>query len=501
MAFFLVNSARQTESGTVNNDQFVVVDGANRNTLQGLDGNDRFDFLSFNSGYNYGNAFVNGNGGQDTINIRVATAAGIGGSFFGGGADKDLIVLRFDSGEFFIGNTIQGGAGNDKIVFSAGTAERFSEVTINGNAGDDVINLSSMAFSGHLGSRLHDVLVGGGQGMDVIDVRITADQSAAIQSFSIAGGQGIDVINFNLETMTANGVVINGGTLNTDDNLDGGDFIQVSASVWLNSSIIGNRGNDLIIFNSNDDLTSERVLIAGNDGNDTLITTGEGIFQGVTIGGGKGDDFILSNTADGFTGGQNSIIGGAGNDTIAFEGASGFSANMGLTMEGGAGADLFIADDARTAVKTGDGEALNGGDFRYNSLSDSVLGLSDTIAVTTGSGSFNLIMPDNVQVFNGRLNNTDFFFTGGILEESGDFSSNLNLSQMVAVLNANLQTGDAVGFRTKTALNTSQNAGYVFVKGGDDDLLVTFQVTTGFSANNTELRNPGSNVLMLDLNT
>ena len=41
----------------------------------------------------------------------------------------------------------------------------------------------------------------------------------------VAGGQGIDIINFDVYDMTAKGLVINGGTLGTDDALDAGDYI------------------------------------------------------------------------------------------------------------------------------------------------------------------------------------------------------------------------------------------------------------------------------------
>lgn len=504
MASFLINSGRQTESGTVFNDQFVVVDGANRNTLQGNGADDRFDLTTFTGDYAYGNSLINGNAGRDTINIKVSGNI-IATNFFGGGADRDLIAVSFQSAKSFVGNTLNGGDGNDSIIFSAGTCLYFTDLTINGNAGDDIIDVSGIVFTGELGSKLSNVLIGGGQGTDYIDVNFSADESAAMESLSIAGGQGIDIINFDVYDMTAKGLVINGGTLGTDDALDAGDYIKVSSEVFVESTINGNQGDDFIDWNSNADYTSRQVLIAGNRGDDTIFTTGAGSFDGVTLGGGKGDDLIVSNTGDAFSAGQNSILGGLGNDTIAFENGTAHSANHGLTIEGGAGADLIISYSAFAAsgydVKSAGGRAFNGGNFRFASNSDSTLGESDTIYVSTGSGTYNLIVSDQVRVFNGRLDNTDFKFSGGVLRETGDFSANLNLATMVALLDANLSTGDAVAFKTDTGLETGDE-GYVFVKGkgGEDDLLVTFGVASGFSANNTVLRNPGATTLKLELN-
>lgn len=498
MATFLIRSAGVSQDGTEQADQFIVASGARRATLQGLGGNDQFDFQDFNSASDYGDGFANGNEGDDTFDILVNSGVGIAGSFFGGGQGKDSINIAFRSAEFFIGNTLQGGDGNDSIIFTAGTSDRFNNVTINGNAGNDVIDFNTgMIVSG---GRVTNVFIGGGQGTDLMNVRFSSDATSFIDGLTVAGGQGIDIISFQLDNDTASNVVINGGTLNTDDAEDLGDNIFASAENFLDSTIVGNRGDDVITVDA--DATSERVLIAGNAGADTLIVTAMSAFDAVTLGGGRGDDLLVANSAVSYSAGRNTILGGEGDDTVLLQDGTGFSAGDGVTMEGGAGADLFIDVSAFRSAATTGGQGIEGGNFRFASLSDSTFGESDTINMgTADSARFALIMPDDVQVFNGRLADSDFFFTGGILEQSGDFTTgnNLNLSQIVAVLDANLATGDAVGFRITTSINTGDQ-GFVFVKGGTDDLLVTFNAETGFSAGNATLANSAPDVIQLNTN-
>lgn len=511
MATFTVRTADLSIQGTPGNDNFVVVSGGNAATLIGLAGDDRFDFSDFNSAnVTYNNGFVNGNEGRDTVNIGVETGVNFLGNFWGGGQGRDSVDIRFNSGGIFVGNTIQGGDDNDTIQISAGTAQQFSDVTINGNAGNDVIDITGLALSGGSFQVFQRIFIGGGQGVDAINVNFSADDSAVIRDVSIAGGQGIDAITFNTYNYTAEGLQINGGTFGTLDSEDGGDAIFASAYVYKNSTIAGNAGDDLIRVSGDGDVTSEVMLIAGNSGDDTIVVSGVLPFKAVTMRGGDGDDLIVAETADQFTGGQNSIFGGNGDDTISMENATGFSAEIGVTLEGGQGADLFISNSASDGT-TSVFDSFGGGNFRYAEFSDSTLGESDTIVVGTGAhgggaSTYDLILPTDVSVFDGKLPGGNLVFTGGILADSGDYTSNLNLNTIVALLDANLEAGEAVGFRVDTALDTGE-FGYVFVKGdGEDDLLVSFEVSTGFRVENddrsykTKLVTKGPNTLRLDLN-
>ena len=515
MATYLINSALQTQEGTPSNDIFVVESGAQKVTLYGNAADDQFRLLlgANNSSYNFGNSVMNGQLGNDVFLATLHTGIDWVGNFFGGGQGNDILLFTAEEGSSadFVGNTIQGGLGNDTLKF-AGAEMGVDGLTMNGNEGADYVVFSASA-SGAAILDQGNIFLAGGKGNDqvIFDLGSTGGEN-----FSIAGGADEDRIRVEFDD-TAHDVIINGGTFGEiNSQSDGGDDIWLSAEEIKSATIFGNDGDDSISLNVY--YTAENVLMHGGRGNDTLLVSAHtDSLTDFTVDGAAGNDLIIMRGSAGLfsqTGAGGSLIGGSGDDTIIFnetgyDSFTSFYANN-VTIEGGAGADLFmvVTSNGSNVATASTSRSISGGLFSYASLSDSTIDSLDTIMVGTsgGSGIFELFMPVAVNAFDGVAGG--YKFTAGMLEfdtgaASGGGSGNpIRLSQIVGVLDATLETGDAVAFRLQTGdgQNPSALAGYVFVKGkGDDDLLVEFgQIDTAmFTAGDSFLRNNGSQVLTL----
>lgn len=503
MAVFFINSSNETTLGTPNDDQFFIESGVQRIDLQGLAGNDEFQYFfgAVNSSYNFGNSNVNANGGDDTIRIKLNTGSDILANNFRGGLNNDSIVVTAVSGSasVFAGNLLQGGLGNDTIKVKANSAANFNNLTLNGNEGADFLSFSASA---QVGSRLNRINLFGGQDSDQIQVDINSTGS---DNVNVAGGLGSDRLQIDF-ALTASNLVVNGGTNGTDAGADGDDDIAISADGFVgDNSVIGNGGNDIIRIQSN---SAERLLVAGNAGTDTIIVSANE-FKNVTLGGGNGDDLIeVRQSAGAFSGGRNSLIGGLGEDTIFIRSSTNLSGAP-VTIQGGGGADLFfVSNSADDFVASGASGAANisAANFSYTSLTDSTIDALDTIVVGSGGVSgatLNMFMPNGVPVtvFNGQAGG--FQFSAGILEmdTAAGSGGRISLSQIVGTLDSTLSEGDAVAFR----LGTAETEGFVFVAGAqagvDDDLLVKIEGFTaaGMSAGDANLLNGGNNSVILNI--
>lgn len=501
MATYFLNQSNQTTVGTNGDDQFFVESGVNNIEAQGRSGNDEFQlfFGGVNSAYNFGNSNLNGNAGNDTIRIKINTGSDILANAFRGGQGNDQLLITANSGDAsasLAGNLFQGGAGNDTVKIGA-SAIALNNLTINGNAGVDFISVSG---SSNVGARVEDIFIGGGDNNDQIRFEIGATST---QDYTVNGGQGADriVVEF---ANTATNLVVNGGTFDTEASPDGNDDIFVSADDFDGSnSIIGNDGNDNIYVVSD---SATNLLIAGNAGNDTLSLSANAA-KNVTIGGGNGNDsIVIVGSAGIFSAGSNSLIGGNGDDTIRFQSAD-LSSNA-VTIQGGQGADLFLAASAADSYsRSGASAAFNVSgnvNFSYASLTDSTIDALDTIVVGSGgstSSTLTMFMPQAVDAFNGVAGG--YNFTAGILDLSTAAGSGggLSLGQVVGTLDATLDNGEAVAFK----LDTADTFGFVFVSdgiaGNNDDLLVRVEGATAgsFSAGTSRLVNAGSNALFLEI--
>lgn len=506
MPAFLINSANMVVSGSSGNDIFSLESGAQKPTLGGNGGDDVFRVFrgGVQSGFNFGQAVINGNEGNDTINGEFHTGVDYVGNFFGGGQGNDKLVFTAQTATSasFVGNTLHGGQGNDTIKLDVSGVDVFG-LTINGNAGSDAIVVSASALNG----AFSNVFLAGGGDNDQVYLQVNNTGSYNI---TLNGGDGSDrlVANF---TETAQDIYINGGTYNTIDSQDGDDNIIVSSETLASATIQGNAGDDFIYVSVNQSAID--TLINGNAGNDTIWFSCDDGTENVTIAGGAGNDWILvQGSADNFRNGSNYIMGGAGDDTVQFKSAThGFSGSAQLVIELGGGADLFFAGSAnmkyvnQAGTAFGSASFISAAVFSYGSMSDSKLGAMDTIVVGSGDdggdGNFTMILPSDVTVntFNGNAGG--YYFTAGILAFDTGVATggNIRLSQIVGTLDATLDEGEAVAFK----LDQSAKAGYVFVKGDrQDDILVEFlNIETGdaMSAGAASLKNAVGNAILLEL--
>jgi Ca2+-binding RTX toxin-like protein len=242
--------------------------------------NDVIEFKSFTdlvSGYT-----LKGGQGNDTIAAvgGIGFGTNISNSLINGNAGDDLIDLSLVSS-----SSVFGGQGNDTFLAD------LSNTVLNGNAGADTINVFSAVSSS----------VFGGQGLDKVNV------SGNLTDVVVQGDKDFDTIIVNNLTSLLN-ATINGN--------DGNDLITVNKLVsFTNSTIFGGEGADTITA-----LTADvAVYLSGDAGDDNLtggigadtIEGGDGI--DVMTGGTGNDSFLYTSVAQT---GTVATTGSVGNDRI-----------------------------------------------------------------------------------------------------------------------------------------------------------------------------------------
>jgi len=335
---------------------------------------------------------VKGEAGHDTL------TGSIGGDSIGGGEGHD--VVNGEAGDDFLtgwtgDDQLNGGSDHDTLLGGDGLD------TLNGDGGNDL--LKGHADNDVLNGGDGDDTAGGGAGDDIIDGGAGNDYLTGwTGNDDITGGTGDDTLKGGdgLDTL-------NGG--NDADHLKGGNDADELNGDGGNDSLEGEAGND---------------IINGGDGNDTA-------------GGGIGDDIIDGGSGnDSLTGwnGNDNITGGTGNDII--KGGDGLDTLTGVdstaaqpgnneidTLEGGAGADLFILgdtqvyyDDNGTAdyaliltfdSAEGDRLQLSGNSSDYT-LQENVSGLAAGTAIYSNSGSELIAVVDGVTGMD--VNGSEFSF-------------------------------------------------------------------------------------------
>lgn len=265
-----VNETGNVVATGLGSDDVMTVNNADNiqrsTTLQGGEGNDQF-FINDD----LANSSINGNQGNDTIDLRFLT---VSNSFIGGGGGADLIdgfdgeflnvnasagagadTLNLDDADLVL-STINGNDGNDTIIIQDGAflgAQNLNSSSINGNAGNDIIravNLRATLFG--------DNFFGAGAGDDTIDFfGATSDSGSAGtgRGFNLNGGSGNDTITGSTE----------------DDTISGGAD---------NDSIQGQLGEDTILAGAGDDLifADDDVITGGAGADDYRFAGGTSTF-------------------------------------------------------------------------------------------------------------------------------------------------------------------------------------------------------------------------------
>jgi Ca2+-binding RTX toxin-like protein len=205
-------------------------------------------------------------------------------------------------------------------------------------------------------------------------------------AFSMGGGLDIGVVALHLDNtgtvigridcVDAADHIVNGGTIQGDVMLAGGDDLYDGSAGTLDGTVFGGDGNDTLMGGSGSDTFDGG---AGNDslnggtGNDTAsyedahgVTVDLSQAGAQNVGGGAGSDTLTSienlrgsayddtlkdssgnnildgqagnDTLDASKGGNDALLGGAGNDTIVMGGAL----TAGDTIDGGSGTDTVV---------------------------------------------------------------------------------------------------------------------------------------------------------------
>ncbi len=246
-------------------------------------------------------------------------------------SDGTLLVRGRDAGDLLAIRTVDNGTrylvnynGDESLL----PVHRVQAFAISGYSGHDVLDVSGIRDG-----ELRQSTIAGGAGDD----RIVSSTGVEV----LLGGSGHD-------TITGNGLhdTIHGGSGN--DSLSGNG--------WL-ARLFGGEGNDTLLLREVvGNATTERAVLAGGAGDDTLNAgeTADNLF------GGTGNDVLFGGD------GNDSVFGGAGRDTLSGGGGDD-------ELNGGAGNDSLSGDGENDTLIGGVGEdTLRGG-----SEDDALLGGND----------------------------------------------------------------------------------------------------------------------------
>jgi Ca2+-binding RTX toxin-like protein len=239
-------------------------------------------------------------------------------------------------------------------------------------------------------------------GMELLEIRMLADYSATLTTFTGTGGNDFASTATNTITGFTGGSVtdLNDGTGDIFFGLDGDDFVLAgndNDTIYGGNgidSLYGSGGLDIIFGQAGDDkLYGE----AGNDtllgglGNDTLFGgIGSDLLYGEDgndiINGGDDNDFLFGQA------GTNTLNGDAGNDYLVGGNGTDY-------LNGGAGADEIYGGDSRDTLSGGDdndflfGQA--GNDYLYGDAGNDYLVGGDGIDFIVGGNGIDILIGEN----------------------------------------------------------------------------------------------------------
>jgi Ca2+-binding RTX toxin-like protein len=358
----------------VNTTNVTANDGGGLNG--GLSGGDTItvigDFNLPNTSLNFSTITIDGNAGDDTVDISALSSA-------------HRIVFRSNGGHDTIIGTLRP---QDVIELPVGTtAADYDETVTNGvttlTNGAHSISYVAAGAGPHVDSGNHDD-----------DCGDDADNEEAGNAVPSTGAVRAGTPQMDVLVGTA-----------SDDNIiafDGDDVV------------IGNAGADAISAGGGADFVNSgdgRDVVFAGDGDDQVF----GGNQADIIYGESGADRILGEAGNDLINGgagADTVFGGDGDDLIVAEVGDGDDVYFGDDSEGGTGIDTLnmSAITANITVNLGSGPAA----FANGSVSSSQTGY-DTIwgieNVTTGSGNDVIIASNAVNVMNGGLGNDTFTFT------------------------------------------------------------------------------------------
>jgi Ca2+-binding RTX toxin-like protein len=265
---------------------------------------------------------------------------------------------------------------------------------------------------------------------------------SGVERFDLPARGGADTINVN--DLSGAGL----GRLNVDLGLGANDIVNVTGSSAANELRVGGAidvsgmgalmrlsraepANDKLNLNSG--AGSDRVIVEGSAGNDTMSVAPAAVAGHIAVSGGPGAVPIDIVNAEALA-----IEALAGNDTL--NGAIGLAALTQLTMDGGAGNDTIGGGDGN--------DTLRGG-----SENDSIDGNrgDDSGFLGAGDDSFTWDPGDGSDRVEGELGTDTMVFNGAGAAENFDFSANgnrLRFFRNVANITMDVDDTERVDLRT-----------------------------------------------------
>jgi Ca2+-binding RTX toxin-like protein len=449
-----------------------MLGGADQLTVNDLSGTDVTQFNVDQAGVINGTAgdgaadtvIVTGTNGNDSIQVL-----GSGTSFSVAGLHALVSVTNSEGANDAL--VVKALGGNDTINASTLPAD-IVKLTIDGGTGNDNI----------LGSRGNDSLLGG-DGNDFIDGQQGDDvafMGAGDDTFQWDPGDGSDIVEGQdgSDTMLFNGANIaekidisaNGGrvrftrdvasiTMDLDDVEDvdfvargGADQITVGDLTGTDLTNV-NLNLEGVVGSNTGDGSADSVTVNGTLGADSVTVSGSSA-SGVTVSGLFATVKIKApeGALDALT-----VAGQAGDDVIN---ASGLAANtIGLTLNGGLGADLFFGSKGDDLIVGGDGD--------------------DTAFMGEGDDTFVWNPGDDNDIVEGQAGFDTMQFNGANIAEKIDISANggrVRFTRDVASVVMDLNDVEAANFKAL---------------GGADQVTVNDLSGTDMTEVNVDLAVPG----------
>ncbi len=386
--------------GTAGNDRITLrLKPGNKSRLQvdvGANGSAEFTFNR--SAFN--RIVVHGAAGADALSINESYGVFTGSeatSLFGD-TGNDLLRSGSAAERLFggIGNDtidgkrgndlIEGGAGSDLVVFNGSNAAEKFEFSANRNrlrfAGASTMNIAGV-------ERFDLRAFGGADNVVVNDL----------------SGAGLGQLNADLANDGAADIVdIKGSSVANELRVNGGISIGgIGAAVNV---LRAQAANDKL--NLDPGAGSDRVVVEGTSGNDTIGVAASAVAPHIVVSGGPGGLPIDVVNAESLA-----VESLAGNDTL--NAGLGLAALTQLTLDGGAGNDAINGGDGNDTLRGGsENDAIDGN------------GGADVALMGAGDDSFTWDPGDGSDKVEGEAGSDTMVFNGAAAAENFDFSANGN---------------------------------------------------------------------------
>ena len=336
-------------SGDIGGDGEVPAGDTNMDTSSGDGGNDTITTENADVNGNVSGDFVEGNGGDDSIQIddQTTVSGTVAGDWAEGDGGDDTVSVDGTVEQSVLGDAATGDGGDDSISVGGEVDGFVAGDYVGGDGGDDTITIED---DGHVGLQVlgdwaEESVPDGdptGGGADSIVVNGTVDEYVAGDAVIKDGGSDTIIVNGSVGTDVRGDQTAVGDGVN--DTITVSQTGTVGQTVYGDWAVLGDGGDDSITV---DGIVSTSVVgdaVTGDGGDDTIEVNGA----------------VLADVIGDFAGGD------GGNDSIEVNGAV-LGDVLGDDASGDGGDDTVtvsgtVEGDIYTDNGPGRGEPLDGGD-------------------------------------------------------------------------------------------------------------------------------------------